>query len=54
MSPDLSSFYQHALAYGDYVALAYGLSAVILGVLVCAVLLKQRRLKKSLSDFEAS
>ncbi len=49
---DLSTFYQHALDYSQYVNLAYGLSALVLAVLVVSVLAKHRSLKKDLAYFE--
>lgn len=52
MAPDLSDFYHHALNYGTYVALAYGLSVGVLSVLSMATLLKRRRLQKKLNSLE--
>ncbi len=54
MTPDLSSFYQHPLAYSEYVWLAYGLSIGVLSILSVLVFLKHRRLKKNLAPFEES
>ena len=51
-TPDLSSFYQHALDYSQYVSLAYGLSSLVLGILVMAILAKYRRLKRELAYYE--
>ena len=50
--PDLSSFQQQALAYDQYVGLAYGFASLILIILVMGILTKHRRLKKDLTYFE--
>lgn len=49
MEPDLSDFYYHALDYGTYVGLAYGISAGILALLSWAILFKRRHLKTTLN-----
>ena len=53
MAPDLSDFYHHAFNYGTYVALAYGISLGVLGVLSLMVLWKRRHLQRKLKSFEA-
>ena len=52
MMPDLSSFYHHSFDYDVYVWMAYGVSAVVLILLLGSILLKYRRLKKDLIEFE--
>lgn len=49
---DLSDFYQHPLEYGDYVALAYGFTMLILVSLVVIVLMKRRRMRSTLRSLE--
>jgi heme exporter protein CcmD len=54
MEPDLSDFYHHALSYGTYVTLAYGISLGVLGILSLTILSKRRRLQKKLNSLETS